>query len=577
MLVRHVEIENFRGIRKLSWHISGRVICLVGPCDSTKTTILDAIELALLPRWQAQLSDADFYKADTSKNICIRVTVGELPDDMVTDDRCGLFLRGYRAGKDIADDPEDGWEQVITVQLEVTNDLEPSWTLIKPSAPEPKKLSYREREKLVVARLGSDVDRHLSWSRGSALARITENGASTAPMLAIANRAATEAIAGKSHEELEVVSEKAREAATRFGVQLSELKPGLDTYSLPIGSAALALHDDSSLPLRTLGLGSRRLTGLAIQQSGLGRSAILLVDEIEHGLEPHRIRRLLRALVADGEEGSKSSKTSGQVLMTTHSPTPIMALDVADLRFVRSERGETIVQEASPSLTSSLQPIVRTLGHALLARKIIVCEGKTEEALCRSLDLFWSKRHAEQSLAYQGVVAVNGNGRDSGPKTAREFSRLGYCTCYFGDSDEPLGVSADELETGGVQVSIWPGELATEERLASDLPLTALQDFIDSAIELKGKESVLDAVGHHLDKQLHSIGTAVSDWIEGSASEDSVRLAIGRAAKKTLGGWFKDLNAGEVLGSVIIKVLPDIEDTDTASTLAALESWAYGE
>jgi hypothetical protein len=45
-----VKIDNFRGIRKLRWAPNAKMNCLIGPGDSTKTTILDAIELALNPR-----------------------------------------------------------------------------------------------------------------------------------------------------------------------------------------------------------------------------------------------------------------------------------------------------------------------------------------------------------------------------------------------------------------------------------------------------------------------------------------------------------------------------------------------
>ncbi len=50
MQIRHERIENFSGIRNLNWFLGGRIVCLIGPNDSTKTTILDAIELALSAR-----------------------------------------------------------------------------------------------------------------------------------------------------------------------------------------------------------------------------------------------------------------------------------------------------------------------------------------------------------------------------------------------------------------------------------------------------------------------------------------------------------------------------------------------
>lgn len=89
-------------------------------------------------------------------------------------------------------------------------------------------------------------------------------------MLALVNRAANEAIFKSTHAELSKAATIARTAAVRFGVQLPELSAGLDTRSQGFGTAALALHDSYRVPLRGSGLGSRRLTGLAIQHEGFG-------------------------------------------------------------------------------------------------------------------------------------------------------------------------------------------------------------------------------------------------------------------------------------------------------------------
>ena len=49
MHLKQVSVKGFRGIRCLDWTVKGTIIGLVGPGDSTKTTILDAIEYALSP------------------------------------------------------------------------------------------------------------------------------------------------------------------------------------------------------------------------------------------------------------------------------------------------------------------------------------------------------------------------------------------------------------------------------------------------------------------------------------------------------------------------------------------------
>ena len=52
MQIRHVHIERFRGIKTLDWRVDGQVICLVGPGDSTKSTILCAIDNEIHHRGQ---------------------------------------------------------------------------------------------------------------------------------------------------------------------------------------------------------------------------------------------------------------------------------------------------------------------------------------------------------------------------------------------------------------------------------------------------------------------------------------------------------------------------------------------
>jgi hypothetical protein len=577
MLVRHVAISHFRGIESLDWHVNGRLVCLVGPGDSTKTTILDAVELALAPRWYVPFADADFFKAESTQSISIAVTVGELPNELLTDDKCGLCLRGYRCAEPINDDPDDGWEPVVTVRLRVHDDLEPRWELVKENISEPKPLSWRDRECLGMARLGNDVERHLTWSRGSALARITEKQGSTRPTLALANRAANAAIAAADLDDLQTAAKRAQEAAKEFGVNTSPLKPGLDTQSISFGVSALSLHDERQVPLRAMGLGTRRLTGLAIQKAGLGAGAVLLIDEVEYGLEPHRIRRLLKKLNEDRQlqqkEGKHDGSGQGQVLMTTHSPTAIMALPVINLRFVMSQNGVTTVKEVASTAADAIQGIVRKLGHTLLARKIIVCEGKTEEALCRILDDGWAASHGGETFAFLGIVAASGEGRTAAPHAAAEFRRVGYEVAFFGDSDEPIQPNREFLEQLGVKVVLWEGGMSTEERIATDLPLVFLQSIIDAAVALKGEASVLDSIGSKLQRNLSGVGRSINTWLLES-DESAIRSAIGKTAKDK--DWFKDLNAGNTLAQIAVKALPKIPESDFAKSVKSLEVWVYG-
>lgn len=60
--VRHLEIQNFRSIQAFNWAPANGVNCLIGPGDSGKSTILDAIDLCLGARRSAPFGDTDFLR-----------------------------------------------------------------------------------------------------------------------------------------------------------------------------------------------------------------------------------------------------------------------------------------------------------------------------------------------------------------------------------------------------------------------------------------------------------------------------------------------------------------------------------
>ena len=94
--IRRLEIRNFRGIRALDWAPSAGVNCLIGPGDSGKSTILDAIDLCLGARQGVQFSDADFHGLDVGQPVEIAVTLGALPDALLSIEAYGGILVSVR-------------------------------------------------------------------------------------------------------------------------------------------------------------------------------------------------------------------------------------------------------------------------------------------------------------------------------------------------------------------------------------------------------------------------------------------------------------------------------------------------
>jgi hypothetical protein len=585
--VRHVEIDRFRGIRRLDWEVRGSFICLVGPGDSTKTTILEAVALALCPRWHVTFDDSDFFESDTTEPIVITVTVGQVPDALLTDDKFGLEMRGWDDTVGLRDEPDEKDEVVLSIRLKVDDSLEPSWAVVNARKPEGRPISATDREKLGVAQLGGFVDRELSWSRTSTLARLTSGGSSVAAMLADAGRAARRALDPSRLEELQSAADTAQKLGARFGVTpMSGFRPDLDLRAVSVGIGGLSLHD-GEVPLRRAGLGTRRLLTLGLQCELAEARGISLIDEVEHGLEPHRIRRLLTVLRkrSMGDEfrdkrqkdkkgrHNKSSKNrnaggNGQVLMTTHAPVVLQELEASELRVVRNQ-GESIW--VSP-VGSDLRPVVRKCPEALLGSSVLVCEGRTELGICRALDSGWSE--SGYSFAYLGISLADGGGSGA-PSVAKGLADLGYTVAFLGDSDRPLSPDASALVDSGVSVFLWEGGVCVEQRMALDLPPRGIAAMARLAMDEWGEESVRDAISSRLGIAPGDLPREADDWLDAGAGIQDLRAAIGEAAQRARRGkgWFKRVDLAEGLGRLMLDHLAEVPDSDLAQKVAALKAW----
>ena len=230
MKIRHISICNFRGIRELDWDIATDIVCLVGPGDSTKTTILDAIAAALSPNQFIGVNDADFYEGDVGKSILIEVTVTDPPMSLLLENKFGLAQRGWSAEKGVIDEPESGSDPALTIQLRVDASLEPLWTIVKQAKQdEGSFISARDRATLQTYRVDESVNNHLGWGRSSALSALTGTQEEIAPTIAAAQREARSAVFDANLTELSAAAAKAEELAAELGVPAGDgFQAGLD-------------------------------------------------------------------------------------------------------------------------------------------------------------------------------------------------------------------------------------------------------------------------------------------------------------------------------------------------------------
>ena len=159
-----------------------------------------------------------------------------------------------------------------------------------------------------------------------------------------------------------------------------------------------------------------------------------------------------------------------------------------------------------------------------------------------------------------------------------ELRRLGYDTALFGDSDRAISPDAKKLVGQGVAVIQWNGKVSTEQRIAADLPFLDLQSLFEKACQIHNEARVLENCRAESKEQFDGkdmvSGPKLDAWKKAGASETSVRQLIGLVAREK--AWFKDLNAGNALGKVVVNALPKIPKTDLAAKLKLVEQWVYG-
>jgi hypothetical protein len=543
-IIRIIEIENFRAIRSLRWLPGQGCNCLIGPGDSGKSTILDAIDLCLGARRSLTFTDADFHAINFKVPIRIAITLGGLEEPLRNIDSYGEFLVGFdKATGKVEPEPGAGLETALTIQLSVGSDLEPEWTLVSPraiAASRTRNLNWADRARIAPTRLGNANESNLTWRRGSVLNKLSEERADASEELASAARELREAFDKKEAKELEAPLKQITEVAERLGVPVGgEVRALIDAGSVTFTGGTISLHDKDGVPLSGLGLGSTRLLIAGLQRQAAQRSTMVLIDELEHGLEPHRIIRLLGAL------GAKEAQPPLQVFMTSHSPVAVAELSAEQLYIVR-RRGERH-QVYGASDAGDVQGTIRAHSHALLASSVVVCEGASEIGLMRGLDQYFTSKD-DVSLAADGAALVNGNGDETFAR-ARALQSLGYRTAILRDSDKPAPADLEhEFIDAGGNIFAWVGERALEQELFASLPDAAAMELLELAIAVKDPLLIAAHI-KTISKEAKTLAAIqVEPLVDGF--EDDSRKILGDAAAKY--GWLKSISAMERAGRDIV-------------------------
>ena len=536
--IRKVKIQNFRSIQSAEWFPSPHMNCFIGPGDSGKSTILDALDWCLGARRNLPITDADFYKMDVNNPISIIVSLGSLSDSLKKFETYGHFLLGIDKDGTIQDEPGKDLETILNLRLLIQEDLEPQWSLISQRATEQglnRGLAWGDRSAIAPNRIGVYASHHLGFNRGSILNHLNAEKADASAALAKAARDARESFGDSAGENLKETLTVVTKTAKSLGVEVgSEAKAMLDAHSIKLTGGTISLHNEDGVPLRKLGTGSSRLLVAGLQNKVAREASLALIDEVEIGLEPHRIAKFLRAL------GSKEKSPDLQVFMTTHSPVVLRELNSSQIHIVRGGDAHNIL---SAGEQDSVKGTLRTAPEAFFGSKVLVCEGATEVGLIRGLDRFFAEKNKD-TFSSGGGVLVDAGGVDKIYRTAKAFQSLGYDTAVLRDDDVKPKSKHEKafLDNHGVLFK-WTEDWAIEDELFDCVSESAVHDLWDLAAEFHGLDKILD----HL-RTAEEGPVDVDDWFDDLTEEK--RLTLGEAAG--LGKWFKRISYMEEAAYQII-------------------------
>jgi len=566
MRITNVEIKNFRGIKRASvlFPLDSRIVCLVGSGDSCKSTLLTAIEWALWPSWSLIATDMDFYNCDTADPIEITISITELPDALVKENKFGLYLRDFT--KSIfggEDEPTDDGLTILTVQLTIDETLEPKWNVIT-SRNDPRPISQKDRCQLSFGVVGYDHEKDFQWGRGSVLQKYAD---SRDALHGAFTQAMRNAVENTNLDSLDEMAPKMMEVGGQYGVSFkgeihNRLLMQNGSYSTAVGVF------DEKVPFARRGLGSKRLLSIGMNVNAYNDGTLVLVDEVETGLEPYRISALINRFRTEFKE-------HGQLIMTTHSVSAVCECNVAEVAVCSNNEGELRLHylNEKKDISNDVQALLRSNPDAFLCKRVIVCEGKTEVGMLRAFEKY-RERIGEPRFAHYGVGMIPGGGGNSFFQLARLLHECRFDVSILMDSDIlDEETQKQEMRSLDIPVFDWEQGYAIEEQIFQDVSLECANKLLAIAVEEKSFEHVISKLNAAFTEERFPFCVENEEICIKESISSEERVKIGTVAKNKKSEWYKNTSKGELIGERIFDEFDRMQECRLKSQFLALQNW----
>ncbi|MGV8131096.1 MAG: ATP-dependent nuclease, partial [Candidatus Pacearchaeota archaeon] len=489
--------------------------------------------------------------------------ITNLPEELITEDKFGSYIRGINPSTQmIEDELLDDHEKALTIKLTVDKELEPKWVVICDRHTESKSISASDRGKLNMFLTSDLVDRHFSWAKGNPLYSLFKDVEGVKSLeeniILDALRTVKPSIDG-AFSKLDATTKVVKNVAAQLGLDISNASTTVDHRDLAMKDSKVSLHE-GKIPFRLKGKGSKRLASIAIQSAIASVGGIILIDEIEQGLEPDRVQNLVSVL---------KEKNEGQIFITTHSRDVMVELDASNLFLFR--KGKRSIKQ----LGSIFQSTIRSNPEAFFSNKVIVCEGETEVGICRALNSYRIKQK-QKNTSYLGVSIVKGGG-SSFAEYCAAFKNLEYPTAVFCDSDDikPNGLNSKkrQLLSKGIPFFDWEDgdclEMGIFKNISSEKIGRLIKLVEEVYIKNKGVTSAeaITAINQSLSSKSQTLPSVFDDI---NCTED-LRKVLGEISSKNR--WYKTISEGFRVGEILFDDFDAMPDNKLKQMLQGLNKW----
>lgn len=559
MLIRRLTLRRFRQFEDFTWEPSAGINCLVGPGDGGKTTLLEAISRATSASPYGPAAEHDYFRRRTADGFEIELVLGALEDHLKGMYRPPSLWGWVGPGEPLRDAPVDA-EAVLVILVRGTPDLELEHRVRSPDGEE-LFFAADKRRQFGLCRVGDarGSAREFRMARGSLVER-TLGRDEVRGAAASAVREASKLL----HIPPEVVGRLDELAGRLRADGLVADSVTLELLSPPgqslLGLLGLALGErGEAIPLSQAGQGTQRLTSFLLARALALTPALLVIDELEVGLEPYRRRLLVQRL-------RKLLETGGQAFVTTHSSTVLSELEVDEVHRLdwRLEAAPTPAEldgaeppvdtprlVRTPRLTRLSADLSRTKAdnaEALLCRLPVVCEGQTEVELLRVLLDQLAERDG-YSLAALGVQVVDGGGQPHVFGVVDAYREAGFRLGLLLD-EEPAhsGTRAACAAHDEVFAAAWADAVCTEDALSKGLTLKQLESLLnlgdadDERLAERRRQQLCARLGHQGELGVTALAEAY-----GEPEVRAAWAAVAHKPSKGKSGWFKARANAEAL------------------------------